>query len=58
MKLVDIFKQPTAAERAVHELEIARCELQEAESLSEYYTALVAYNIKRIQRLTNRVLET
>lgn len=49
------FTKPSADELAVRELDEARRSLLEAQSYKEYYMAIEAFNVKRIDRLEKRM---
>ena len=55
--LKGLYAQPSHIDLAHKELEEARREYLIAQSNAEYYTAMVEYNAKRIDRLTNYVRE-
>lgn len=55
--LKGLYAQPSHIDLAHKELEEAKREFLMAQSLAEYYTAMVGYNAKRIDRLTNYVRE-
>lgn len=56
-QLLDLFRKPSADMLALTELEEARRQLLLAQTALEYAEAAVAYNTKRVTRLTARVAE-
>lgn len=58
MRLLDMFRTPTAAELAKKELEETRRALLEAQSAFEYAGAMVDYHTKRLRRLQASVPQT
>jgi len=55
--LKGLYAQPSHIDLAHKELEEAKREYLIAQSQAEYFTAMVEYNAKRIDRLTNYVRE-
>ena len=58
MRLLDMFRTPTAAELAKKELEETKRALLEAQSAFEYAGTMVDYHTKRIRRLQSVVTQT
>ena len=58
MRLLDMFRIPTAAELAKKELEDTKRALLEAQSAFEYAGAMVDYHTKRLRRLQSVVPQT